>query len=417
MAIAFFLNFLFIIILSVFPVYYQTKFFKLGWINPFTLLFLIGVPYNLFKQMLGPLFMLEKGHLDPYFNFSLLMQNVSLLVFCLILFFSLKICRKIISRDLIYKFHSHKFKRVRLYRLGWLFLIVFFISFFLVANHSYGVINWINHPRTGYQLHRSGVGHFYALSISMISVSYVLFTISAKRNISVIFISIAFISLVSLLGTKGFMLSFFTYTIIILWFRKYRHLKVLFIIGFSLVTIVMLLNFGQFDYVSIAKYFDHHLNSVMYYKAYFSDNLDLFYGKIWITDFWSLVPRSIFPEKPYVYGVLHVNEYLFPGAAESTFTPAFGGPIKAFADFGVLGVILIPLLDITYYVYILLTYLLYSNVNLNTILDYSSKIYLFLWLLAPAFLTFLPIPLNLVLFFLIVKTISIGSRVVVNKRN
>ena len=34
-----------------------------------------------------------------------------------------------------------------------------------------------------------------------------------------------------------------------------------------------------------------------------------------------------------------VNEHFFPGAAEATHTPAFGGPVPYFADFGLIGVI------------------------------------------------------------------------------
>jgi hypothetical protein len=419
MEIAFFLNFLFIILLSVFPVYYQSKFFKLGWVNPFTILFMVAIPIDLFKQFLGPLFLLEKGFLDPYFNFSLLMTNISLLMSCLMLVFLLNILKRTIFLKLLNKLQAYRFKIIRISRLGWLFLAVFFICFFLVASHSYGVINWITNPREGYQFHRSGAGHFYALSLSMLSVSFVLFTISVKKDISIIFIFSIFVYLVSLLGSKGFILSFFTYTLVILWFRRFRYLKILFVLGLPLVGLLLLSNYEKYDFASVAKYFDYYVKSAMYYEAYFSGEIDLFYGKLWITDYWRLVPRAYFPEKPYVYGLLHVNEYFYPGAAAATHTPAFGGPVASFADFGVIGVILTPIFNISSNFKILLTFLLYSNlysnIDMKGILSNSKKIYLFMWLLAPSFLTFFPLPLNLLLFFLIVKTISIGNRIVVYK--
>jgi hypothetical protein len=417
MVILFLINFLLVNLLTFFPIYYQTKFFKLNWFNPLVLFYLVSVPIVIFINFLGPLYGLEKGLLDPYYNFSLLMGNVSSLITCLILVFLLRIFKKKIFRTLISRFQSYRFKRVRLFGVGWLFLAVFFISFFLLASHSYGVINWITHPRTGYQFHRSGAGQYYALSLSMLSVAFVLFTISAKRNISVIFILLIFLPIVYLLGSKSYILAFFLYAVVILWFRRYKYLKRLFFLGLPFIFILILINFGRVDFASFANYFSHHVNSAAYYEAYFSGKLDLLYGKIWITDFWSLVPRAYFPEKPYVYGILHINEYFFPGAAAATNTPAFAGPIKEFGDFGVFGVILGPIFNFSSHFQVFLMYLLYSNRNMEEILNNSNRIFLFLWIFGPAFLTYFPTPLNLILFFLVVKTISIGSRIVVQKRN
>ena len=86
------------------------------------------------------------------------------------------------------------------------------------------------------------------------------------------------------------------------------------------------------DYEKVLSYFDFYINSSIYFKEYYSGKFILFYGQIYFSDFWSLIPRGLFPDKPYVYGITYVNEYFFPGAAAESNTPAFGGPISYYAD-------------------------------------------------------------------------------------
>ena len=89
----------------------------------------------------------------------------------------------------------------------------------------------------------------------------------------------------------------------------------------------------------------------MYFKEYYSGKISLFYGQIYFSDFCTLIPRGLFPNKPYVYVITLVNEYFFPGAAAETNTPAFGCPISYFADFGILGLILIKFIDPFRFIY------------------------------------------------------------------
>ena len=128
---------------------------------------------------------------------------------------------------------------------------------------------------------------------------------------------------------------------------------------FPLALVLMLVNFFSSigynadgtDYEKVLSYFDYYVNSALYYKEYYSGKIDLFNGKIFFSDFWSLIPRGLFPNKPYVYGITHVNEYFFPGEAEQTNTPAFGGPINYFADFGIFGVIFLTFFDPLKFIY------------------------------------------------------------------
>lgn len=182
---------------------------------------------------------------------------------------------------------------------------------------------------------------------------------------------------------------------------------VLSLIGFSL----MLLNFKPADIFYVIAYFDYYVNSAMYFQAYFKGEIDLFYGKIWLTSFYGYVPRALFPEKPYVYGFLYVNEFFYPGLAEESHTPAFGGPIEAFADFGFIGVILFELFNFKTILNTILLYLLYKNIDLQSIRSNSNNLYLFIWMLAPAYMTFFGSVYSVVLFVIIMKVISFFNRV------
>src|SRR5450830_1500114 len=71
----------------------------------------------------------------------------------------------------------------------------------------------------------------------------------------------------------------------------------------------------QFDLQAIFEYFDYYKNAADYYRGYLSGEINLFHGDVLLTSLWSYVPRGIFPDKPIVYGILHVNEIFFPGQA------------------------------------------------------------------------------------------------------
>jgi hypothetical protein len=95
-----------------------------------------------------------------------------------------------------------------------------------------------------------------------------------------------------------------------------------------------------FELQSIVAYFEYYQNGAAYYRGILDRQIDLFYGEVFLSSFWAYVPRALVPEKPFVYGAILVNEIFFPGAAEQTNTPGFGGAVEQYADFGVVGVLL-----------------------------------------------------------------------------
>ena len=105
-----------------------------------------------------------------------------------------------------------------------------------------------------------------------------------------------------------------------------------------------------------------------------------------------------------------VNEHFYPGAAEATHTPAYGGPVFYFADFGVIGVILAAFLNINVVLQTILYYVFYKNTNIMDIRYNSNRLYIFIWLLAPSFMEYFG-SISVILFYFIIKTISTINRI------
>ena len=406
------LNIIFFILITIGKAWYLTKYFKFSFLNPISLPIIISLPVLMAKTLIGPFFVLRDGLLNIWFQYALLMTNIYLFGECLLIIIVLKYCNRssFIRERLIKKIKPIKIKRLRMITCSLFFLFLFFLCFVLLTK-DFGIINWILNPREGYQLHRVGVGHWYALSLLFLSVSYTIIALYSKKLLYLIFVTFIYVYFVFLLGSKDSILSFVTFFMVILWFRRSKYFTKILYITIPLGFTVMLLNFNPKDTMDIVQYFDYYINSAMYYKAYFNNEIDLFYGQVWFTDFYGYIPRGLFPNKPYVYGILLINEHFFPGAAEATNTPAFGGPIRYFADFGVVGVILAGLLNISTILQIILYYVFYKNTNIMDIRYNSNRLYIFIWLLAPAFMNYFGSILSLFLFFLIVKTISIINRI------
>jgi len=406
------LNILFFIFITIFKIYYLSKYFKLGFLNPISIPFIIGLPVVIMKVFAGPMLMLTDGLFNVWFNYALVVTNIGLAVSFIVIYFTIKFSERnsFIKYKLITIIKSYNPKRSRMIFVSVVFLFLFFLMFALLTK-DFGLFNWIFDPRTGYQLHRTGNGQWYALSLLFLSTSYTIMMIYTRKVAKLFIVFLVYVLLVFLLGSKGNILSYTIFFIIILWLRQSQYFKkalmIIPAIGFALI----LFNFNPSKLIQVVSYFDYYNNSAMYFEAYSKNEIDLFYGKIWLTDFYKYVPRAIFPDKPFVYGFLHVNEFFYPGQAEKTNTPAFGGPMPAFADFGFIGVILFGIFDFGLIFQTILLYLLYKNINLQSIRNSSNNFYLFVWMLAPSFMTFFGTIYSIVLFIFIVKIISIFNRV------
>lgn len=398
---------------------YLTRYFRLHWVNLLTIPLAIGLPLGLLTSFTGPYFTLEDGCFNPYFQYALLVNNVHTLVGQLTL---IALIHQVVTRRPLVRL-TDRFLRSggparpeRMRTAAWVFLGLYFLSF-LMLTQSFGLAHWLADPRTGYQSHRTGAGQWYALCLTFLSVSLVLSTIYARSTYGVIALAPLYLALVFLLGSKSFIIGFTLYLLNILAIRRFRYLApvALVILGAGAASTISTFIQSQkgFGLEQVASYSDYFVNAAMYYHDYLSGKLPLYHGQITLTSFWDLVPRSVYPDKPYVYGTILVDEYYFPGAAANTSTPAFA-TIDYFADFGWAQTILsavfsVPTFVIAFLYGIVLPRL--QTLNLNEQVPHSRFLtYVCLFVLAPFFLYYFDFPLNILLFLGVAAVINLTNK-------
>ena len=405
---------------DLFPAIYLSRYFKLGWINLLTIPVAVGLPIGALTSFTGPYFFLEDGLYNPYFQYALLVENVHSLVGSLtfIILIRVLIAWKPLVRlteRVVRSGGPAKPERMR--AAAWVFLGLYALSF-LVLTQSFGLVHWLADPRSGYQYHRAGAGQWYAFCLTFLSVSAVLATTYARSTFQALALMPLYLVLIFLLGSKSFIIGFTLYLTVLLAIRRFKYLTpfAVLILGAGAASTIYTFIQSQkgFGLDQISVYADYFVNAAAYYRDYLSGKLPLYHGQITLTSFWDLVPRSIYPDKPYVYGTLLIDEYYFPGAAAATNTPAFA-TIEFFADFGWPQVILsaifsVPTLISSFLLSILLPRL--QTFNLNAPVPHSRFLaYVYVLILAPFFLYFFDFPLNLILFLGIMGIINLVNKV------
>jgi hypothetical protein len=381
-------------------------------VNPLIINFCLDAGISLFRIILGPLVLIKGGVLNAYYQYAVFITNVSLIAefFCIILSFNFFKNNKFIN-DISKKVHCNKnIKRQRMIFFATAFFVFSIFCFCLLANTSYTIPQWIKIPRIGYQFHRTGAGHWYALFILFLGVSFtmcLLYVKNIKYSFIILFLYLFF---VRLFGSKGRYLEYFVAFYSVLWLRQYKYLKIIVIMGIPILIILMTYMFGYSGVMDVINYFDYYYNSTLYFTEYFNDRLNLFHGKIFLTGLWGLIPRSLFPNKPYVYGITLINEIFYPGSAAKTHTPAFGGPIAAFADFGIFGVVVSSLFNIKTIIKTFCYYLVFFKYNIEQIKKSVFLILILLYVVAPGFLTFFQFPMTTMLIILIFYLIEYFSK-------
>ena len=144
-----------ILILSILE--FQRRHWGLGVVNPLSLNFVIFFPVEISKTILGPYFLLNDGLWGWYYQYALLMENISL--FCTLIitvFFLLFLKQQSSFASIPLRIRSYNYSLTKLKFLEYSFIIVAFLFFYVMSSHSFSFFEWLLHPRTGYQLHRAG---------------------------------------------------------------------------------------------------------------------------------------------------------------------------------------------------------------------------------------------------------------------
>jgi hypothetical protein len=332
------LNLIAVVLLTLWPLWFSRMQLGLPWTNPFMIAMIMAFPFEAMKLIGGPLFLVEGGLFNPGYQFAILMTNVQLLcqwlgaMLFLELFRHLRLTRR--WRD-----RGHPLDTRSMHVASLICVLLSVAAWVLLASAEFGIAAWIANPREGYQLHRTGAGHWFALSITFLAASMLFSFLTRPTAAAVLFKTPLFVALAFFTGSKGVMLSLFTTAMVFLAFLNWKPLPRF--LGFGVPLIFAMLSYNLFlargdllTLQSVFEYFDYYKNAAMYYNDYLRGQTTYFWGEIAWTSYASYIPRAFWPDKPVVYGILLVNEIYYPGQAELTNTPAFGGAVEYFADFG-----------------------------------------------------------------------------------
>lgn len=383
-------------------------FYRLPFFNAFSILLFTVLPFELTKVLIAPFYNGLSD--DPYY-----LEAIGInLFFLTVAFFSLVLWLVFFGKVKlpffrVYDSVDFMITKKSLRRSAYGFLLMYVVFFVATMVLGGGGLKWIFNTREAYQLHRVGVGMFYALSISFLSLSFGSYMFSFVRTTYWLYWGIIFyVGMAYFFGSKGMILDFAVFGLVALWFYRAKGFYLCLILVPSIVFPVMIYNlsqaYGELDLSRVLSYFDYYNNSAMFYKAFDEGGLSFYWGKIFTSQFWTFVPRFFYPEKPFVYGFLYVNEYFFPGAAAATNTPAFGGPTEFYADFGMPGVIFGALLNPAVICFAFLSYNLvyrfkYTSVGSDVKID--ARVYLLLvFLFFPDFMLFFNATTKVLVFFL-----------------
>ena len=405
-----FLNIIVGLSLFVLPFALITYVLKLKIINPYYIMAALQFPVFFSKNVLGPWFNFENGVLDYWYNYSFFIQNIYtsgyVLTFTLALIFFSRLPLVKVNRWLAPV--ALKYSSQDLVFIANIFFFFALLVLFYLMGTTIGVVNWVLDPRTGYQFNRVGNGHLFAVAIFFLSISVVLLFLSGLSTLRFLIYGLACCFVSYLFGSKMVILEFFIFLLVGLWFKRFRYIRALIVLGGGGAFAMMLVNYGSYDLASIFKYFDYHNNSAMFYEYVFNTGFG-FEGEIFVTGFWEYVPRAFFPDKPFVYGDVLIREIFWPGAAERTHTPGMAGPVGIYGDFGVVGVIFLSFFQPVAIFSAFASIYCYKEFFRLQELGIAAKGYninyvfivCFSYVFAPAFLMYFPVVLGWILLIMV----------------
>ncbi len=228
------------------------------------------------------------------------------------------------------------------------FIVLTFVclgSFLFLVLFSDGGILWLTDPREAYLYHRSsnGVYYIFYLYSLLILYFYVIYMLRPKfLGLLLITAIFLFFSLYS--GKKAFTLLFIIIACLYYNFNiKALGFKILlFYATITLIFLSFLIYLGSnnenINFKILLEYFNYaDISSEFLYRY---DEFGYYFGKAFFTSLWVLVPRSLYPDKPFEYGASLVHAIIYPGVAESGHTTGYFMWLSSYLDFGIFGVVL-----------------------------------------------------------------------------
>jgi hypothetical protein len=275
---------------------------------------------------------------------------------------------------------------------SFLFFIFAVLLFSIMMVKGGGGMLWVTDSRFAYQHFRGGVGFFYTFSKFFVYVSFVLLLFSFKKykNIKIILFTLMFVVFLYFFGSKRGMLTLVLISVVYYsyYVNRISLLKMsvffLFLFVLFLFSQVMYSNYGLLESLFYFTYFD---NLVLFFNQY--NDFQYMHGKAALSQLWSLVPRSFYPEKPYFFGSAYLTEFLYPGMADKGHFLGALPWVIYYLDFGVYGVFLAGLVTGIFlrFLQVLLlieknifTFIIFINFSISNILGHVPFFVLFLFL-------------------------------------
>lgn len=210
---------------------------------------------------------------------------------------------------------------------------------------SDGGSTWITDPRRAYQYCRTGAGHFWSPMQWFLEAALFYALWAARPNAwQLAVILIPFTGAAYFSGSKGSLLNLYIAAIIYYNFfvaRLSTLLLTVISVSVGIGGMLVLLN-THHDYSSTLdalEYFDYFRNSAEFIDRWHEFD-GYYYGYGLLSSFWFYVPRSFYPEKPIEYGATLIQQVIWPGRAERTYTPGVLNWSLAYLDLGAAGVFL-----------------------------------------------------------------------------
>ncbi|MDC1209845.1 oligosaccharide repeat unit polymerase [Pseudomonadota bacterium] len=240
-----------------------------------------------------------------------------------------------------YSFPANYLKGKNLFPLYLLLALMLLTSFIALCIFS-DTLLWLTNPREAYLFFRVGVGHFYISFIWTALLFFAAILFFQRPNFwGLVYWLFIFLIIMYFSGKKSVIMSIFVIASVYYHFYiKNFSFRVLIILAFTIFSfLILLISFqGNLSLIETLMFFDYiDTTSLFLYRF---DEFGLYYGKAFLTSYWSIVPRFLFPEKPFEYGASLIHKVLYPGVAEKGHTSGYLIWSEYYLDLGIVGVIL-----------------------------------------------------------------------------
>jgi hypothetical protein len=217
----------------------------------------------------------------------------------------------------------------------------------LVFSQPEGLL-WVTSPRDAYINLRSGFGQYWLIFQACVSLLFIMLLYSSDFKGCLYFkyglLTILFSGFMFFTGSKGAVLAIIITAFIYINFyvSRWKTWQLISCVAVTLSLFTFLLTMGSED--------DRLKTVLIYFVDYVSvtslvvDHVDLhgfMFGQASASSLWYLVPRSLFPDKPFEYGNASLHGVFFPGLAQQGHTPGVLSWVVSYMDLGLAGVILL----------------------------------------------------------------------------